>query len=142
MLVDLTSSTNKLSIESRFVLAYDAAHSYLQMALRMKGYRTTTEKGHRAILFDIVPQLLPGAAGAQETLAHAHVLRNKLEYQGHVELTQGQIDDMVAQVKSVAEEVEYAFKQFKAASDKAKADEKASASAGPAPASGAPKKKR
>ncbi len=78
LLADLSNPKNTSSTEGRFDLAYTAAHGYLQMALRMKGYRTTTEKGHRAVLFELIPELVPGAAGSQEILAQAHTLRNQL----------------------------------------------------------------
>ena len=114
-LADLTNPKNSLSIETRFNLAYDTAHGFLQVALRMMGYRTANAPGHRAVLFEILPILVPGAAASKDSLAHAHGLRNRLEYDSYFEVPTSVVDDMVEQVKSVAEEVIYAFKKFKAA---------------------------
>ena len=81
----------------------------------MKGYKTTKEKGHRQILFTLLPELVPGAAGSQRILADAHAKRNLIEYESFVEVTGGFIDEMVNAIKSVAEEVEFEFEKFKAA---------------------------
>lgn len=114
-LADLTNPKNTLGTVTRFNVAYDTAFGFLQVALRMKGYRTTTAPGHRAVLFETLPVLVPGAAGSQEALSYAHGLRNKLEYDMFTEVPTSMVDDMVVHVKSVGEEVDYAFKKFKAA---------------------------
>lgn len=102
------------SLETRFTVAYTAGHMLLVAAVKIKGYRTTSEKGHRVVLYQLLDDLLPGAANAKDTLASAHNLRNKAEYEGSdIDVTQGQIDDLVAAVKSVKEEVDYLYIGFK-----------------------------
>ncbi len=70
-----------LSAESRFTLAYNAAHSLALAALRAAGFRPSSA-GHRRILF----QALEFTAGAPQelwlALAQYHDRRNKVEYEG------------------------------------------------------------
>jgi hypothetical protein len=47
-LTDAQKSTN--SLDTRFTVANSAGHQLLTAALKMAGYRTTNEKGHRMIL--------------------------------------------------------------------------------------------
>ena len=102
------------SLVTRFSVAYAAGHALLVAAIKMNGFRTTSEKGHRAILYQILDVLLPGAAGAQEPLLRANNTRNKAEYDGDaVDVTQGQVDDVIDAVKNVSEEVEHLFRGFK-----------------------------
>src|SRR2546427_4985380 len=68
------------SVESRFTLAYNAAHALALAALRAAGYRPSSA-GHRRIVF----QVLEFTAGASKKLARAlgqyHDRRNKVEYE-------------------------------------------------------------
>lgn len=70
-----------LGPESRFTLAYNAAHSLALAALRSAGFRPSSA-GHRRILF----QTLEFTAGAPQrlwvALAQYHDRRNKVEYEG------------------------------------------------------------
>jgi hypothetical protein len=101
--------------ETRFSMANTAGHMLLMAAIKTKGYRPTSEKDHRAILYQILDTLLPGAAKAQVTLSKAHNLRNRSEYDGDdIEVTQGQLDDTIAAVASVKEEVDLLYKKYKA----------------------------
>jgi len=77
---DAQNTTN--SLDTRFTVANSAGHQLLTAALKMKGYRTTTEKGHRMILYDLLDGLVPGAAGAKVSLSRAHNARNKADYDG------------------------------------------------------------
>ncbi|WP_288381179.1 hypothetical protein [uncultured Massilia sp.] len=84
----------------------------------MAGYRTSSDRGHRALLYGILDVLLPGASGAKATLSAAHNARNKSDYEGDiVDPTEGMIDDLVDAVKSVKEEVDFNDKKFKGAHD-------------------------
>lgn len=103
---------------TRFIVANAAGFSLLTAALKMAGYRTSSEKGHRALLYDILDALLPGASDAKTTLSRAHNARNKAEYEGDVfDPTDGLIEDLVAAVQNVKEEVDFNYKKFKAQRD-------------------------
>lgn len=113
LLADARRSAN--SLEARFEIANSAGHGLLMAALKMNGHRTTSEKGHRMILYQLLDVLVPGAAGAKETLSRAHNARNKSEYDGDdLDVTEAMVEDLIEGVSSVQEEVRYLFRRFKA----------------------------
>ena len=62
---------------------------------------------------DLVDALVPGAAGAQESLSRAHNARNKADYDGDdFDVTEGLVEDVVEGVKNVKEEVDLMLKQL------------------------------
>lgn len=69
-----------ISVQTRFIAAYSAAHSLALAALRAAGFRPSGS-GHRRILF----QVLEFTAGASTQLALAlaqhHDRRNRVEYE-------------------------------------------------------------
>lgn len=82
----------ELSLESRFDLAYNAAHALCLAALRMQGYRAR----HRYIVFQVLPHTLGLGPEVWRVLAKAHDLRNLAEYEGHVDVEQRLVLDVVA----------------------------------------------
>jgi len=110
-LTDAKNGSN--SAETRFNIAYSAGHQLLVAALKIRGWRTTSERGHRFILYELVDDLVPGAASAKEPLGRAHRLRNKSEYDGDtVDITQGLLGDLIAAVDSVQQELQHMARQF------------------------------
>ncbi len=81
-----------LSLESRFDLAYNAAHALCLAALRKHGYRSR----HRYIVFQALPHTLGLGPEVWRVLAKAHDLRNLAEYEGHVDVEERLVLDMVA----------------------------------------------
>jgi hypothetical protein len=79
-LADATHSG--LSAESRFDLAYGAAHAFARAALRWHGYRT--EK--RYLVFQALPHTLGLKPEIWRVLDKAHHVRNQAEYQGYFEV--------------------------------------------------------
>jgi len=113
-LTDAQRSQN--SLETRFSVANSAGHGLLMAAIKMKGFRPTGERGHRQILYQLLDALLPAATHSKKTLSDAHKARNRAEYDGDdLEVTQGQVDDVIDAVKSVKEEVDYLFNAYKKA---------------------------
>ena len=86
-----------LSIESRFDLAYNAAHALSLAALRWHGYRSE----HRYIVFQCLSHTLMLDAMQWRVLDQAHRKRNLAEYDGDVELEEA----LVAALIRVAAEV-------------------------------------
>jgi hypothetical protein len=75
-LADAQKTSN--SPESRFELAYNAAHALALAALRFHGYRS--EK--RYIVFQALPHTLGVAASTWRLLDRCHRERNATEYEG------------------------------------------------------------
>ena len=95
----LTDARNtSLSLESRFDLAYNAAHAFCLAALRQQGYRAR----HRYIVFQALPHTLGLGPEVWRVLAKAHDLRNLAEYEGHVDVDARLVTDVVAACETVA----------------------------------------
>lgn len=67
-----------LSVESRFDLAYNAAHALALAALRWHGYRA----GKRYLVFQALVHTLHIPTPAWRLLAKCHQERNRAEYEG------------------------------------------------------------
>ena len=94
----LTDARNAaLSLESRFDLAYNAAHALCLAALRRHGLRAR----HRYIVFQVLPHTLGLGPEVWRVLAKAHDLRNLAEYEGHVDADARLVVDVVAACERV-----------------------------------------
>ena len=94
----LTDARNAaLSLESRFDLAYNAAHALCLAALRRHGFRAR----HRYIVFQVLPHTLGLGPEVWRVLAKAHDLRNLAEYEGHVDVDARLVMDVVAACERV-----------------------------------------
>lgn len=87
-----------LSLESRFDLAYNAAHALCLAALRRHGFRAR----HRYIVFQVLPHTLGLGPEVWRVLAKAHDLRNLAEYEGHVDVDARLVTDVIAACEAVA----------------------------------------
>ena len=95
----LTDARNAaLSLESRFDLAYNAAHALCLAALRRHGFRAR----HRYIVFQVLPHTLGLGPEVWRVLAKAHDQRNLAEYEGHVDVDARLVTDVVAACETVA----------------------------------------
>ena len=97
----LDAGNTTLALESRFDLAYNAAHALCLAALRANGYRAR----HRYIVFQVLPHTLGLGPEVWRVLAKAHDLRNLAEYEGHVEVDARLVTDVVAACETVAEKM-------------------------------------
>ena len=88
-LIDAQNKT--LSIDSRFDLAYNAAHALALAALRWHGYRSE----NRYIVFQVLPHTLGIAPEVWRVLAMCHDRRNLAEYEGHLEIDDQIISDLI-----------------------------------------------
>jgi hypothetical protein len=99
-LVDAESMSN--SLESRFDLAYNAAHALCLAALRRSGYRSS----NRYIVFQLLPHTLGLGPEVWRVLAHGHQLRNRSEYEGDLRLSEQLVADFVVAAKKVLAELD------------------------------------
>jgi hypothetical protein len=81
-----------LAIESRFDLAYNAAHSLALAALRWNGYRSD----NRYLVFQCLPHTLGIKPEIWRVLALCHQKRNLAEYEGHLEVDERLLKDLIA----------------------------------------------
>jgi hypothetical protein len=95
-LADAERQTN--SLESRFDLAYGAAHALSLAALRRSGYRAA----NRYIVFQVLPHSLGVGPEVWRVLARCHDLRNRGEYEGDLYVDARLVSDLINACKVVA----------------------------------------
>ena len=86
------------SLESRFDLAYNAAHALCLAALRRLGYRAT----NRYVVFQALPHTLGVGPEVWRVLARCHDLRNRGEYEGDLYVDERLLADLIDACKTVA----------------------------------------
>lgn len=86
-----------LALESRFDLAYNAAHALSLAALRRLGYRSE----NRQAVFQTLPHTVGMDAGVWRVLAQAHGVRHRSEYEGRSAITEKLVTDVVAAAETV-----------------------------------------
>jgi hypothetical protein len=90
-----------LSLESRFDLAYNAAHALCLAALRWHGYRPR----NRYIVFQVLPHTLKLGPEVWRVLAKSHDVRNHGEYDGILDVDERLVTDLISACQAVANAV-------------------------------------
>jgi hypothetical protein len=90
-----------LALESRFDLAYNAAHALALAALRSKGYRSD----NRYVVFQVLPFTVGLPAPTWRVLAKCHERRNLAEYEGVVDVDERLMSDLLEAARSVLDAV-------------------------------------
>ena len=85
------------SLESRFDLGYNAAHSLCLAALRRHGYRPA----NRYIVFQVLPNTLGLGPEVWRVLAKCHEVRNLGEYEGDLNVDERLLADLIDACKAV-----------------------------------------
>ncbi|MBK8251049.1 MAG: hypothetical protein IPK82_20420 [Polyangiaceae bacterium] len=96
------AENTSLSLESRFDLAYNAAHALALGGLRWRGYRSD----NRYIVFQVLPHTLSIANEKWRVLDQAHRKRNQSEYDGVFDIDAALVEAVIR----VAREVETALR--------------------------------
>lgn len=91
-----------LSLESRFDLAYNAAHALCLAALRHHGFRPQ----NRYIVFQILPHTLGIGPEVWRVLSKCHDVRNLGEYEGDLNINERLVTDLIVATQRVAEQLE------------------------------------
>ena len=89
------------SLESRFDLAYNAAHALCLAALRWHGFRSSK----RYIVFQVLPHTLDLGPEIWRVLAKCHDIRNVGEYEGDFDIDERIVADLVTACEAVAARV-------------------------------------
>lgn len=94
----LTDAANPaLAPESRFDLAYNAAHALALAALRHRGYRSD----NRYIVFQALPHTLGVPTPTWRVLAKCHERRNLAEYEGALDVDERLLADLMDAARTV-----------------------------------------
>ena len=89
------------SLESRFDLAYGAAHALCLAALRHHGYRASK----RYIVFQLLPDTLGLGPEVWRVLSKCHDMRNRTEYEGALDVDDRLVADLVVACRKVSEKI-------------------------------------
>lgn len=93
------AGNRQLALESRFDLAYNAAHALCFAALPRKGYRAS----HRYIVFQVLPQTLGLGPEVWRVIDKCHNMRNVAEYEGLLDVDDRIVEDLIGAARAVAE---------------------------------------
>ena len=96
-LADARNDVN--SLESRFDLVYNAAHSISLAALRRCGFRAK----NRYVAFQVLPHTVGVGPDVWRVLAKGHEIRNVAEYEGEFDVDERIVADMIAACQAVAD---------------------------------------
>lgn len=91
-----------LALESRFDLAYNAAHALCLAALRHHGFRPQ----NRYIVFQVLPLTLELGPEVWRVLSKCHDVRNLGEYEGDLNINERLVVDLISATQRVAEQLE------------------------------------
>ena len=89
------------SLDSRFYLAYSAAHALCLAALRHHGFRPSK----RYIVFQELPDTLGLGPEVWRVLSKCHDMRNRSGDQGTLDVDDRLVSDLIAACRKVAEKV-------------------------------------
>lgn len=89
------------SLESRFDLAYNAAHAFSLAALRHRGYRSD----NRYIVFQVLPLTLGLTNAEWRVLDSAHKKRNLTEYEGSSDIDEALVEAVIRIAREVEKRV-------------------------------------
>ncbi len=92
----------ELSLESRFDLAYNAAHALALAALRLRGYRSES----RYLVFQCLQHTVDLPVEQWRVLDQAHRKRNLAEYEGYMDVDEQLVAATLRVTWEVAKRVE------------------------------------
>ena len=95
------AGNENLSLESRFDLAYNAAHALALAALRRLGYRSS----NRHLVFQALAHTADQPASVWRVLSKCHEKRNLSEYEGLIDISARLLDDLLQAARAVCDAV-------------------------------------
>ena len=96
------AANRTLSPESRFDLAYNAAHALALAALRWRGYRSES----RYVVFQCLEHTLGLPAEQWRVLDQAHRKRNLAEYEGELDVDSSLLEALIRVANDIRARVE------------------------------------
>ena len=95
------AQNQSLTLASRFTLAYDASHALALAALRAHGYRSED----RYLVFQCLPHTLGWTSDQWRILDYCHKKRNLAEYEGHLDVDDALVVELISVVSMLQEQV-------------------------------------
>jgi hypothetical protein len=97
----IDANNTSLSLASRFTLAYDASHALALAALRAHGYRSED----RYTVFQCLSHTLGWSPEQWRLLDHCQKKRNLAEYEGHLDVDNTLVAELLAVVDTLRQQV-------------------------------------
>lgn len=94
-----------LALESRFDLAYNAAHALALTALRLQGYRSDK----RYLVFQCLAHTIDASKAQVRLFALCHERRNLAEYEGYMDVDAALLTDLLAATDNLLAQVQKAM---------------------------------
>ena len=98
------AGNSELELASRFQLAYEGAHSVALAALRWCGYRP---KNKRYIVFQSLAHTVELEGAAWRILSEGHQRRNRIAYEGDLDVEEQLVTEMLDVANEVLERVSH-----------------------------------
>jgi hypothetical protein len=95
------AQVESLSLDSRFDLAYNAAHAFSVAALRWHGYRSE----HRFTVFQCLEHTVRLPPELWRVLDQSYRKRNVAEYEGHLDVDRALLEALIRVTQEVASRV-------------------------------------
>jgi hypothetical protein len=95
------ANNTSLSQESRFDLAYNAAHSLALAALRKHGFRSV----NRYVVFQALPHTLKLGNEYTRVLDTCHSRRNVSEYEGYLDVDEKLLNELLKVIQIILEKM-------------------------------------
>jgi hypothetical protein len=96
------SESESIETDSRFTLAYGAAHSLALATLRHQGYRSA----NRISVFQALVHTVGTTSDDIQIFLKAHNERNLAEYEGRIDIDESLLSDLVGCTKRLQKEVD------------------------------------
>jgi hypothetical protein len=99
------SRKTSISLDSRFDIAFEALLQIALAALRVNGYRTTTEAGHQQLAIQVLPKSLGVEAKEVRTLDEFRKKRSIGLYEADFEPSESEVKAVIRSVESLLEKL-------------------------------------
>jgi uncharacterized protein (UPF0332 family) len=106
-IADACKKTNSLA--TRFSSAYNAAFWLARVALEAAGFRLAGSEGHRAMVFQCLAHTVEWENPRWRRLDELHRLRNRFDYGDIVDVSESQVETMIADARTLLDDVQRIF---------------------------------
>lgn len=97
------------SLTTRFSAGYSAAFWLARVALEASGYRLAGKEGHRTLVFQCLESTVEWKPERWRRLDDLHRFRNRFDYGDIVDVSEDQVDIVIADAQSLHADVLVAF---------------------------------
>lgn len=101
------------TLATRFAAAYGAAFWLARVSLEATGYRLAGADGHRTTVFQCLAHTIEWPAQKWRRLDDVHRLRNRFDYGDIVDVSESQVEAIIADAQALLDDALAAFPQLR-----------------------------